>query len=316
MTFSDGPLLEDAKAARHFFREKGYLIARNLIPATACKGVLSAFQTNIKPSDALFMRQTTTRAEKHNLSAHGLMTNPMLDVHEITEPEHQLFRDAALDVFTSSGLNKALSALLDDEPVMVQSMYFESSRGTDAHVDSHFIDATEPGRLIGAWIAVQDIDELGGRFCVYPESNRLAEDGVFDAEVTQVAQEYERQSLSVIRGYQLEKKSFSLKEVTKTRRLLMQLIKQSGVRVFAPPMNEGDVLFFSSQTLHGSLKPGAPTLEPGELGQGQGQYSRNSLTCHWVPKQQGLMRYRKVVEPMNLNYHNQTWIHQPQTSLT
>lgn len=308
--FSDGPSLAQSPEARDFFREQGYLVARKLIPADLCEQVLTAFQQDIKPSDKSFMRQTTTRPEKHNLSEHGLMTNPMLDVHQIEHLEAQNFKQAALQVFTAPTLGSALRELMADEPVLVQSMYFESSRGTDAHMDTHFIDAQVPGSLIGAWIAVEDIDELGGRFCVYPNSNRLLDEGAFPDEVYDLAHAYQDQSVSVIRGYQLEKKTFSLKEVTKTRRLLVKLLKASGVEQFAPSLRQGDVVFFAARTLHGSLKPGAPVLEPGVLGAGSGSYSRNSLTSHWVPKSQGLLRYLKIEEPMNLHNLNDTWIRQ------
>ncbi|MCB1042391.1 MAG: phytanoyl-CoA dioxygenase family protein [Acidobacteria bacterium] len=283
---------------RSFLQEHGYLVARGLVPADVCTRAKEAFLSEIKPSDDAFMRQTTTRAERHNLSEYGLMTNPMLDVHNIQT--HLPFTEAVLGVFTHQSLQATLNELLGDQPVMVQSMYFESSRGTDAHMDSHFMDTEERGALLGAWIALEDIDVLGGRFCVYPKSNRLLEDGAFEPQITQLARAYEDQSVSVIQGYQLHGKSFSLKEVTKTRKYLMSLIRASGVEPYAPALNCGDVVFFSSRTLHGSLKPGSSELTPGLLGQGAGSYSRHSLTCHWIPKNQGLVFYHAIRDPLQL----------------
>ena len=54
---------------------------------------------------------------------------------------------------------------------MIHTMYFDGNQKTWAHRDSHYIDAEETGRMIGVWIAAEDIDPGAGPFYVYARSH-------------------------------------------------------------------------------------------------------------------------------------------------
>lgn len=269
----------DAQEIRQTYADEGFIVARGLIDRALCDKTRSLFAEQVRPFEGRILRQTTSKQERHNINEYGHVTNPMLDVHETMRDQFPDFHNAVLDVLTHADLVKTVEALFDEQAMMVQSMYFESSRGTDPHMDTHFIDAADKGRLVGVWIALEDIDEKAGRFCVYPKSHRIYEEGLFSEDAQEAARTYEDHSCSVIRGYQLEGKSFSLNSVTKSRRLLRKYLQVSGFEPYAPALKAGDVVFFSSLSIHSSNKP---------TGLGQ---TRNSLTCHWVPKACGYSRH-------------------------
>ncbi|CAM2009720.1 phytanoyl-CoA dioxygenase family protein [Acanthopleuribacter pedis] len=296
----------EAREIHQTYAEEGFIVARGLIDPALCEKTRALFAEQVRPFEGRILRQTTSKQERHNINEHGHVTNPMLDVHETMRDQFPAFHGSVLDVLTHPELVKTVETLFGEEAMMVQSMYFESSRGTDPHMDTHFIDAAEKGRLVGVWIALEDIDEKAGRFCVYPKSHRIYEDGLFSEEAQEAARTYEDHSCSVIRGYQLEGKSFSLNSVTKSRRLLRKYLQVSGFEPYSPALKAGDVLFFSSLAIHSSNKP---------TGVGQ---TRNSLTCHWVPKACGYARHG-IYEPIpaDLMQVRDVWMqnqHRPQAT--
>lgn len=296
----------NAQEIRQTYADEGFIVARGLIDRALCERTRDLFAEQVRPFEGRILRQTTSKQERHNINEYGHVTNPMLDVHETMRDQFPAFHNAVLDVFTEPKLVETVEAILQEQAIMVQSMYFESSRGTDPHMDTHFIDATEKGRLIGVWIALEDIDEKAGRFCVYPKSHRIYEDGLFSPEAREAAHAYEDHSCSVIRGYQLEGKSFSLNSVTKSRRLLRKYLEVAGFEPYAPALKAGDVIMFSSLAIHSSNKP---------TGLGQ---TRNSVTCHWVPKACGYSRHG-IYEPIpaDLIQVRDVWMqnqHRPQAT--
>jgi len=288
----------DLAAARDFFREQGYVVLRNAVPKNMTQSLKNGFLNSVKPFEGPLLRMNTTRPEKHNISEQGFMTNPLLDVHEVDKAQFPEFRAAVRDILSSERVLNGMETALGGEPVLVQTMYFESSRGTDPHFDSHIFDATEVGRLTGFWLALEPIGEQAGRFCVYPRSHLLGTDA-FSEEANQAFREYEDFSVSVIQGYNLENKTFSLNSVLKSRKLLAKVIKASGLQELPLALEEGDAALFSSLMLHASLKPR----------QDAGQ-SRNSLTAHFIPRKAGFLRYRKVEEPLSLKPLGRAWIHE------
>jgi len=266
------------RSAIEFFHCFGFVVVRGVVPRDRCEAARETFLRVAKPYDGLLMRQTTTRLEHHNISEQGLMTNPILDFHKIDVDSLGGFRRAGLDVLSEPKLAACLRALMHDDPVLVQTMYFESSRGTDPHMDAHFIDSTRPGSLIGCWIALEAIHPEGGRFTFYPGSHRLDDPDAFDDAVVDAARAFERHSVDVIQGYQLDHKSASLTKITKQRRLLRRLIKASQLEPYTPELDAGDLVFFGSKVIHASLKPGFSG------------YTRHSVTAHFVPASTGIRR--------------------------
>lgn len=120
-------------------------------------------------------------------------------------------------------IGSILRALLDDEPVAAQTMFYfkpPGARGQDLHQDNFYL-RVKPGTCIAAWIAVDDADEgNGGMMCV-PGTGDLEVACPEKADPT---------------------KFFTTEHVEPPPGKSPQMMKLSA----------GDVLFFNGSVIHGS----------------------------------------------------------------
>ena len=120
-------------------------------------------------------------------------------------------------------LAPVLGALLDAEPVAVQSMFYfkpPHARGQALHQDNYYLRVS-PGTCVAAWVAIDDADEEnGGMQCV-----RNTQDLPIGCP--------EQSDLS---------ESFTTEHVT----------PPAGTQAELVPLNAGDVLFFNGNVIHGS----------------------------------------------------------------
>jgi hypothetical protein len=71
-------------------------------------------------------------------------------------------------------IGAVLTALLGEEPIATQSMYYfkpPGARGQALHQDNYYL-AVRPGTCIAAWLALDDADEENGGMVVVPGSHR------------------------------------------------------------------------------------------------------------------------------------------------
>ena len=50
-------------------------------------------------------------------------------------------------------------------------MFFDNSTGTKLHQDTWYLDTVPNGKLVGVWIALEDIDITSGPFCIYSHTD-------------------------------------------------------------------------------------------------------------------------------------------------
>ncbi|HEY9870104.1 MAG TPA: phytanoyl-CoA dioxygenase family protein, partial [Candidatus Obscuribacterales bacterium] len=168
------PAPENPEALRDYYDKYGYVVVRRLIPEELCQAVLAAYGREVKPYDGFLYRQPSSgRAERHVFSEHGHLLNSILNLQDLDPRSFAAFRAAGLKVFSDARLQKVVSALLGESGVLVQSMFFEGNPVTWAHQDTYYLDSTALGRLVAAWIALEDIRPGAGRFYVYPESHKI-----------------------------------------------------------------------------------------------------------------------------------------------
>jgi phytanoyl-CoA hydroxylase len=198
---------------------------------------------------------------------HGHLLNPILNLQSLRQARFPRFRAAGLEILTHPDLHEAARAILGAPGVIVQSMYFEGNAGTWAHQDAYYLDSAGPGGMVGAWIALEDIAAGAGRFYVYPRSHliELAHNrGDFD-----IAFHHGRYKQHVL-----------------------EAIAAHGLSLHAPALARGDVLFWSTRTIHGSLA----TTEP--------WHSRSSITAHLLAAGAGLLQFqrrRRRLAPVAIN---------------
>lgn len=267
------PCLDNPDQIRAYYDREGYVVVRNLIPEELCDRARATFDTEIKATNTPVYRQSTA-PETNRLTDHGYVINPLLNVQDIRKEQFPHFKDAALNVMTHDNMATALQAMLGEPGKLVQSMYFEGNPATPAHQDSYYLDASELGRLVAAWIALEDIHPGAGRFYVYPGSHSIdmaKNSGGFDIAFNH----------------------------DKYKQLVLDIIEQEGLECRAPALRKGDVLFWNSKTIHGSLETRTPSI------------SRSSLTVHYIPDSTGFVTFQKKQNALNLRQFNSFQVHCP-----
>jgi phytanoyl-CoA hydroxylase len=188
--------------------------------------------------------------------------NPVLNLQSLDPAAFPKFRRLATEgVLASAELRGVFQALLGKDPKIVQSMYFEGNSATWEHQDTYYLDSEVPGEMAAAWIALEDIRAKAGRFFISPKSHQieLAEQGLSN----NIVDHHEDYILSVV-----------------------EEMRQRRLEIRAPFLHKGDVLFWHSRTIHGSL-------DSQDM-----QAPRSSVTCHAIPKGRRLMQLQTRLLPM------------------
>jgi phytanoyl-CoA hydroxylase len=221
----------------------GYYVDRGAIPTSLVRDLVKAFHGDAKTCPAPILRQNGQR-EVNAFDAHGFITQPFLDPHLTTIEKLASFKDAILALACSEDMRSALARItLQPDHSMQQIMVFEQS-ATAAHQDWFYLDTFPPGHMTAAWVALEDIDPAATRFFIVPGSQDF--DEMFPQDWVD-SNRYTEAMMGLLR-------------------------ERFSSDVTIPPMNAGDVLFWSSRLIHGSL-PGTDTSK-----------SRLSLTAHYIPK--------------------------------
>ena len=252
--------LDSEKAIRDYYLENGYVVVRNTIPKELCDAARAAFDKEVKNFKLPLYRQTASGApEMHRYTERGHMQNSILNVHDLRSDWFPDFKNVSLNVLTHERLQKALKAVLGESPQLVQSMYFEGNPATWPHQDTYYLDSEKIGSMVASWVAVEDIKPGAGRFYIYPGSHKIdirKNGGDFD-----IAFHHDRY-----------------------KKMMKDLIESKQLKVAAPALRQGDVLFWNSKTIHGSL----PTT--------QIEYSRSSFTGHYLPESHRFLQFQSRVK--------------------
>lgn len=238
---------DELEAIRIYYLENGYVVVKGVIPIETCQIMRAMWDDQVKPCDNFIYRQTTAKAEKHRLNENGWVMNPILNLQSL-DPQRlgEVRQFACESVLTAPLLVEVFTALLGDLPKIVQSMYFEGNSATWEHQDTYYLDSETSGRMAGAWIALEPIAAEAGRFFVCPHSHQLELDR--HSVENNMADNHEVYISSVV-----------------------EKIRHRGLAIRAPRLEMGDVLFWNSKTIHGSLDSQHASS------------ARSSVTCHAIP---------------------------------
>jgi phytanoyl-CoA hydroxylase len=249
--------LADPAAFVAFFAEQGYIVLRGAVPKDRCEAAKAAFERDVKPSRRYFKRHESGDFERHVFTKAGFMKYPIMNIQGLVDPMFDDFRRNGLDLLTYPNIRDTVTLLLGESGRIVHTMYFDGNQETWAHRDSHYIDAEQTGRMIGVWIAAEDIHPGAGRFYLYARSHRTPTppELAFD-RIDPNGQDYKRR--------------------------MAEFANSSSLRLVAPELRQGDAILWSSLTIHGSLTTTAPDR------------SRRSFTAHYVPVSQGYLWLRKT----------------------
>ena len=249
------PPLHEHAAISDYFAEHGYVVLRGVVPPELCDEARAAFESELRPYGGFLYRQATAEPERHVWTAGGHMLNSLLNVQDLPSRRFPRFRAAGLDILTERRLVEAVAAIMGERPKIVQTMFFEGNPKTWAHQDTYYLDSTDLGRMVAAWVAVEDIHPGAGRFFVYPGSHRIA-------------MPLNRGALNVASGH------------GRYKELVLEAIGRHGLECRAPALRKGDALLWAARTIHGSLE----TREPAR--------SRASFTAHYIPQSTALLQFQ------------------------
>ncbi|HET7633571.1 MAG TPA: phytanoyl-CoA dioxygenase family protein [Burkholderiales bacterium] len=229
--------------ACEYYLENGYVIFRGLVPHRKIDDLLDLYKSTIVPSPYPFFRQNTNKYEKNAITEHGYVRQSFLDIHDYAK--FLEFSHAAREIYASGEMRDALQESTGFPTFnLMQSMLFDANTETVPHQDWWYLDSVPNGHLLACWIALEDIDERAGRFYVIPKS-------------MQVDLHSDLPNLSHSRWLARIDDYFRK--------------NQASLRI--ADLYKGDVLFWNSRVIHGSL----PTIDPA--------YSRKSITGHYLPSQ-------------------------------
>ena len=281
-TPSDGLDWRDPQAFLAHFQSQGYVIARGLLPSDLMDNVVASFRAEVKPYTGTILRQISVRMEQNKFAANGFMTNTILSVQDLTDQCFESFRRNSLDVLTHERVKTVLKGLVGEPIQCVESMYFESSaRGTISHSDCHFMDSSAPGEMVAAWYALEDIHPRAGRFYIMPESHLLGTEAPKFAHLKEFYNDYEEIACRTSGSFHNNSPATNAALRIEYHNILSRCL--AGLSFNAPLMKKGDVVFWSSRVLHGSLSPEDSSR------------SRNSLTAHYIGQSKQYIQYGNPV---------------------
>lgn len=259
--------LKTDEQIRKYYDDNGYIVIRNAVPAELCEKAKQAFLREVKPYNDFIYRQASANPEKHKLTEHGYMLNSILNIQDLNRENFPNFQQYGLEILTHPNIRRILKVLMGEEGKIVQTMYFEGNPATWAHQDSYYLDASELGRMVASWVAVEDIAPGAGRFYVYPTSHKIDMEkngGDFD-----IAFNHDRY-----------------------KKLVIDIINKFNLQCIAPALRQGDLFLWHGKTIHGSLS----TTQP--------QYSRSSFTAHYIPQSMDFLQYQSRVKALHLKEIN------------
>jgi phytanoyl-CoA hydroxylase len=250
------------ESLHEIYARDGYCVVRGLIPHESIDRLLEIYRATVLRSKKPFFRQSTNRWTHTKLNTYGHSTDSFRDPHDY--PDYPSFCTAMRDVLCATPVQEALTKVTESPAHnVVQSMLFDQNTNTPAHQDWYYLDSLPNGHLLAGWFALEDIHEDAGRFYVVPGSHKLP----FVGETSLDINAY----MKTVDDWFAANKS----------------------ELHAPALQKGDALFWSSQTIHGSL----PTRDE--------KQSRMSATAHYLPSQY-LFGTRNAARPIHVDYdeHN------------
>ncbi|MFC4168207.1 phytanoyl-CoA dioxygenase family protein [Teichococcus aestuarii] len=247
----------DIGEAVKYYRRQGYVVIRGLLQPDLCDAIRAAYLSEVRPSRVPILRQKNMRYERNSFDRDGFLDNPIFNVQDLETGRFGQFKRSALLGLVQKDVARTTAALAGvGRTKLIQSMFFEAPVGTWAHQDSYYQDsASGLGRCVAGWYALEDVDAAAGRFYVCPGSHRTV-------PVLRNAGE-----LDFATGHD------------RYRKAVLETIRHFDLEFRAPYLAKGDVLFWSSLTVHGSFAPSGSGV------------SRTSLTAHYLPADDEMLQF-------------------------
>ena len=171
---------------------------------------------------------------------------PRYRIHEL-----HCVSPVALRLTLEPALHRYASLILGEPAIATQSLYFEYGSQQMLHRDSTVVPTPEFGRLVAAWIALEDITPESGPLAYVPGSQKFPFCGLRDEE------------------YVYDPSRHTASDVDRAVRFYDDELKKSGLPTHQFLAKRGEVLVWHSALMHGGAQP----IEPWR--------TRKSLVVHY-----------------------------------
>lgn len=244
--------IDNATEIKEYYKSQGYVVVENLLSHAKIDDFIEQYEKVKCNKLFLYRSQSTHIPSRPKITPEGFMEESMSD--PINLKLFPKFSGATLRCLIDDNISTVLNILSGASSHTIwQTMFFDKSTGTIEHQDHYYLDTNPPGHLIGAWYALENINEEAGCFFVLPGSHQGK---IIDREKITTKK-------TGIEGY------FS--DYEQMRKKIMNLIQENKYEYKIFPLNKGDVLFWHPNTIHGAYKNQNP------------QFSRKSFTAHYYP---------------------------------
>ena len=265
----------EVDAGIKYYKDNGYVIFSSCVSNKDCDQIKSLWEKSIKPYRGKIYRQTTAKAEKNIFNKNNWIMNPVLNLQSLNP---NLFGDlrklVEKKIFSNNAICKAFRALLGEKPKIVQSMYFEGNSATWEHQDSYYLDSEKIGEMSAGWVALEEIKAEAGRFFICPGSHKI-ELGKQNTN-NNIADNHDKYISEIV-----------------------SIIKSKNMKIKAPYMAKGDVLFWNSWTIHGSIDSQDPN------------FSRSSITMHAIAESHKFLQLHSRKIDLKTDDLNNSLIYRP-----
>ncbi len=163
-----GELTADDAERLTFFAEQGYLVLDLEVPETTLDGLVAGVDRlwRERPHDLAYAYDGPARRFSRADEARERRRR-----YRIHDPHSHL--EEALALYLDSQLSAWVARILGEEPVAIQSLFFEFGSEQTMHRDPMVVPTGAPGHMVAAWIALEEITPDCGALVYVPGSHRL-----------------------------------------------------------------------------------------------------------------------------------------------
>lgn len=217
----------DTAALHADFVRDGFAVARGLFARSEIETIRDAFMDENRDGPVEGLSETVRRQVDGSDRAYDV-TDPLQFYPRMMHPHRhpdKLVGRLAKRYMLDARLKPILEAMMGEEPVAVQSMFYfkpPGARGQALHQDNFYL-RVKPGTCCAAWFAIDDADEENGGMMCVPNTQLLDIQCPEAADATQF---------------------FSREHVEPPPGLTPQVLR----------LKAGDVLMFNGNVIHGSYQ--------------------------------------------------------------
>ncbi len=215
-----------------FYQEQDYIICRGATDLQEIDELINFYEQYIVTSPQKYLRQSA-QWETNKKTSFGGIANTFLDPHCYEKGINGEWADHIFRVLSDKHIQESLATISGKSPNfrLSQSMIFDQTT-TKPHQDWIFLDSKPNGHLIAGWVALEDIYPESMRFYVYLNTHKFYPKAKYDEMVINEPHSIHESFLKEIEEY----------------------IKTHDLEMYAPPLQKGDIIFWGSRIIHGSVE--------------------------------------------------------------